>query len=227
VPTSGSPSGETRLALARAQEARERVIGALQEHFAHDALDVDEFERRVTLAHTADSQEAIVALLDDLPALATAPAGAPKSALVPADEVRPSQTLRAIMSSTERRGPWIVPRKMRVLATMSSTVLDFREARLPAGPIELDLRAVMSSTEIIVPPGLAVETEGVAIMGSFEHVDRAPAYPDPEAPLLRVRGLAVMSSVEIKMRMPGETERDAHRRHKQERRDRKALPPAP
>jgi hypothetical protein len=34
-----------------------------------------------------------------------------------------------------------------------------------------------------------------------------------------------MGSVEIKMRLPGETERDAHRRLRQERRDRKALPP--
>jgi hypothetical protein len=107
---------------------------------------------------------------------------------------------------------------------MSSTVLDFREARLPAGPVEVDLRAVMSSAEIIVPPGLAVETEGMAIMGTFEHVDRAPAHPDPEAPLLRVRGFAFMGSVEIKMRLPGETERDAHRRLKQERRAQKALP---
>lgn len=222
--TLAPPSRETRLALARAQETREKVIGALQEHFAHDALDVDEFERRVTLAHVSESQEAILALLDDLPALAEAPGRAPKAALVPAEEVRPSQTLRAIMSSTERRGPWVVPRKVRVRATMSSTVLDFREARLPAGPVEVDLRAVMSSAEIIVPPGLAVETEGMAIMGTFEHVDRAPAHPDPEAPLLRVRGFAFMGSVEIKMRLPGETERDAHRRLKQERRAQKALP---
>jgi cell wall-active antibiotic response 4TMS protein YvqF/uncharacterized protein DUF1707 len=215
---------ETRLALARAQETREQVIGALQQHFAHDALDVDEFERRVTLAHTCESREAILALLDDLPPLPDARSLASKTALVPADEVRPSQTLRALMSSTERRGPWSVPRHVRVRATMSSTVLDFRDALLPAGAVELDLRAVMSSVEIIVPPGLAVETEGTAIMGTFEHVDRAPAHPDPEAPLLRVRGLAIMGSVEIKMRLRGETERDAHRRLKQERRERKALP---
>jgi hypothetical protein len=224
VTTPAEPSRETRLALSRAQETREKVIGALQEHFAHDALDVDEFERRVTLAHVSESQEAILALLDDLPVLAEAPGRASKTALVPAEEVRPSQTLRAIMSSTERRGPWTVPRHVRVRATMSSTVLDFREARLPAGPVEIDLRVVMSSAEIIVPPGLAVEMEGMAVMGSFEHLDRAPAHPDPEAPLLRVRGLAVMGSVEIKMRLPGETERDAHRRLKQERRAQKALP---
>lgn len=217
------PRGETRLALARAHDARERVIAALQEHFAHDALDVDEFERRVTLAHTTSDAAAIEALLDGLPALEGAPAAATQ-ALVPAPEVRPTQTVRAIMSSTERRGPWTVPRRLVVRATMSSTVLDFRDARLPAGPVDIDLRSVMSSTEIIVPPGLAVSTEGVAIMGSFEHVDRAPAQPDPEAPLLRIRGLAFMSSVEIRMRLPGETEREAHRRLRQERREQKALP---
>ena len=219
------PTRENRIALSRAQATRESVIGALQEHFAHDALDVEEFERRVTLAHTSESQEAILALLDDLPALPDAPGRAARAALVPAAEVRPAQTLRALMSSTERRGPWAVPRRVRVRATMSSTVLDFREARLPAGAVDVELRAIMSSVEIIVPPGLAVETEGSAIMGSFEHVDRAPAHPDPDAPLLRVHGLALMGSVEIKMRLPGETERDAHRRLKQERRDRKALPP--
>ena len=222
MPTPGPQSPETRLALARAHETRERVIAELQEHFAHDALDVDEFERRVTLAHTSDSSVEIARLTADLPALTSAPA--PRAALVPADEVRPVQTVRVLMGSTERRGSWTVPRRMNVRTTMGSTVLDFRDARLPAGPVEIQLRTLMGSAEIIVPPGLAVETEGSAIMGSFEHVDRAPAHPDPDAPLLRVRGIALMGSVEIKMRLPGETEGDAHRRLRAERRARKALP---
>lgn len=48
--------------------------------------------------------------------------------------------------------------------------------------------------------------------------------PDPEAPLLRVRGLAFMGSVEIRMRLPGESERAAHRRVKREAHERPALP---
>jgi len=227
VPPEDRPPPETRLVRARVHEERERVIAALQEHFAHDALDVDEFERRVTLAHAADNQGALGALLADLPTLPTLaapPAPAPKAALVPAADVRPTQTMSALMSSTVRRGPWVVPRRLRVRATMSSTVLDFRDARLPAGPVDVDIRVLMSSAEIIVPPGLAVETDGGAIMGSFEHVDRAPADPDPDAPLLRIHGMAIMGSVEIKMRLPGEGERDAHRRLRLERRARKALP---
>jgi hypothetical protein len=215
---------ETRLLRTRVHEAREHVIAALQEHFAHDELDVDEFERRVTLAHAADTTAALDALLADLPALTTALAPAPKAAVVPAVDVRPTQTVRALMSSTVRRGPWVVPRRLLVRATMSSTVLDFRDARLPAGPVDVDVRAFMSSAEIIVPPGLAVETDGSAIMGSFEHVDRAPADPDPDAPILRIHGLAIMGSVEIKMRLPREEERAARLRLKEERRARKALP---
>jgi hypothetical protein len=216
---------ENRLALARATEARERVIGALQEHFAHDALDVDEFERRVTLAHQAGAVADLEALLADLPALAADPPAAAKTALVPAADAPATKTVSGLMSSTERRGAWVVPRRLSVRGTMSSIVLDFRDARMPAGPVDVDLRAVMSSVEIIVPPGLAVETEGSAIMGSFEHVDRAPREPDPEAPLLRVRGLVFMGSVEIRMRLPGESERAARRRLREEDRGApKALP---
>ncbi|MDB4983412.1 MAG: hypothetical protein JWM82_4164 [Myxococcales bacterium] len=210
-------------------EARERAIATLSEHFAQDALDVEEFERRVTLAHQAETPAALAALVADLPVLADVPTPAARAALVPAADVRPAQTVFGLMSSTERRGAWVVPRRMRVRGTMSSIVLDFRDARLPAGPVDVQIRAVMSSVEILVPPGLAVEVGGVAsavaIMGSFEHVDRAPAHPDPDAPLLRVSGLVFMGSVEIKMRLPGESEHAAHRRLKEERRaERKALP---
>jgi len=200
---------ENQLVLRQAREARERVIAALQEHFAHDVLDVEEFERRVTLAHTSESPADIQALLADLPAVAaaaTVTAPAPETqALARAADVRPADAVTAIMSSTRRAGPWTVPRRLRVRGIMSSTVLDFREARFPPGPVDVEVRALMSSVEIIVPPGLAVETRGSAIMGMFEEVERAPAHPDPEAPLLRVHGTAVMGAVEVKMRLPGET----------------------
>ena len=55
--------------LKRVRETRERVIARLSEHFANDTLEVEEFERRVTLAHTKDSPEAMDALLADLPAI--------------------------------------------------------------------------------------------------------------------------------------------------------------
>ena len=41
-------------------------------------------------------------------------------------------------------------------------------------------------------------------MGVFEQVHRAPPHPDPNLPLLRIHGRAVMSAVEVKLRLPGE-----------------------
>ena len=117
-----------------------------------------------------------------------------------------------------------MPRRWRVVATFGGAQLDLREARFPTGVIDLEVRAVFGGVQIIVPPGLAVEVHGTAIMGGFQNVNRAPAHPDPDAPLLRIRGLAFMGGVEITMRLPGESERQAHRRRKVEsRQERRAL----
>lgn len=197
---------DNRIALAHVREARDRAIALLQDHFAHDSFDVDELERRVTAAHTSESVAQLEALVADLPPLggAAAPATPVMNALVPAGQVHEVATVRGIMSATQRGGNWDVPRRLEVRGLMSATVLDFREARFPAGPVDIDVRAVMSSVEIIVPPGLAVATDGSAIMGTFEQVHRAPAHPDPDAPLLRIHGRVIMGTVEVKLRLPGE-----------------------
>ncbi|HVR61504.1 MAG TPA: DUF1707 domain-containing protein [Polyangia bacterium] len=228
-------SEDKRLTVARDRDTRDRVIALLSDHFAHDVLDVDEFERRITVAHTATSLGEVEALLSDLPATAAASTPAmlakQRPALVPASEVRQEQTVMAVMGGVHRRGSWTMPRRLRVVAVMGGAHLDLREARFPPGPVEIDVFAMMGGTEIIVPPGLAVETHGTAIMGGFQEVNRAPAQPDPDAPLLRVRGFVMMGGVDVRMRLPGESSLDAHRREKRERRERRrnrhALAPVP
>ena len=211
-----------RTALKRARETRERVIARLSEHFAADTLEVDEFERRVTLAHTKDSPEAIEALLADLPALggdvhAIAPGPTVVPSLVPADEDR--QSMFAVFGGVQRGGTWTVPRKLRVTAAMGGVQLDLREARFPPGGVDIHVRAVFGGIDIIVPPGLAVQMHGSAIMGGFAQVDRSPASPDPEAPMVRVHGVAIMGGVDVRMMLPGESESGAARRQRRELRD--------
>jgi uncharacterized protein DUF1707 len=194
---------ENRLAVRQLRETRERALAILQESFAHDRLTVDELERRVTAAHTSESAAEIEALVADLPAVEGS-SWPVTSALVPASQVNSIATIRGTMSATRRAGAWDVPRRLVVRGLMSATVLDFREARFPPCAVDLDIHAVMSSVEIIVPPGLAVATDGSAFMGAFEQVHRAPAHPDPTTPLLRVRGRVIMGVVEVKLRLPGE-----------------------
>jgi hypothetical protein len=217
-------SAENRLTLTRTRESRDHVIAALSEHFAHDALDVDEFERRITVAHTSESPEEIEALLSDLPALAANPAAmipAAKAALavMPAERVRAQQTMLAIMGGVDRRGSWSLPRRLRLVTVMGGAMLDLREARFPPGPVDIEIFSFMGGAQIIVPPGLAIETHGSAIMGGFQEVNRAPIHPDADAPLLRVHGFVVMGGVDITMRLPGESDREAHRRQRKEFKD--------
>src|SRR5262245_20843998 len=104
---------------AMLRDERDRAIAVLSDHFAQDHLDVEEFERRVTHAHNAQTGEELVALTSDLPSTQLpAPLPQAQQAMVPAAQVRSKQTLLAIMSGTERKGQWLAPRKLRVWTLM-------------------------------------------------------------------------------------------------------------
>jgi hypothetical protein len=209
--------------LVSLRDARERVIARLSEAFAHDEIGVDEFERRLTLAHRAEDLAAVEDTVLDLtasasPAEATVPAT--RLAVTTSREREPERHhLLAIFGGVERQGTWTLPRHLRASAIMGGVVLDLREAALLPGVTEIHANVIMGGVQIIVPPNLAVEVSGTAIMGGFAHLDRAPIQRDPEQPVLRVRGIALMGGVAVETRLPGETETEAHRRRRQSTRD--------
>ena len=210
---------------------RQQAIDALCEHFANDVLSVEEFERRVDKAHKAESLDEIRALLADMPSgdlpvrqeevASTAVERAQAS--IPASRVKERGLMVAALGGVERKGRWIPARQNYAVSVMGGVCLDFREALLPPGETEVWIFTVMGGTEIIVPPGLTVESDGVAILGSFEHREDAVLSPDPDAPVLRLRGVAIMGGVEVSIRYPGETPREAKRRRRFARKEQKRL----
>ena len=207
--------------LVAVRDARERVIARLSDAFAQGELDVDELDRRLELAHRSES----VVELDELVAGLHASS---KAALVPfaPAELSPAQqearqNVVAVLGNANRAGAWTPPRHLRVYAVLGNTELDFREARLVPGAIDIEVTACLGNVTVIVPPSLAVEMNGTAVLGSFEHSERAPASPDPARPVLRVHGLACLGNVEIQTRLPGESARDVWRRKRSERRTRR------
>jgi len=210
---------------------RQQAIDALCEHFANDALSVEEFERRLDRAHRAESIDEIRTLLVDLPSGVlpvrsedtTFSAMDRVQASVPASRVRERAFMVAALGGVERKGRWIPARQNYAVAVMGGVVLDFREALLPPGETEVWIFTAMGGAEIVVPPGLTVESNGVAILGGFEHREDAGMSPDPDAPVLRIHGLAIMGGVEVSIRYPGETPREAKRRHRGAKRRQKRL----
>lgn len=210
---------------------RQKAIDALCEHFANDVLSVEEFERRVDLAHKANSPADLQKLLADLPSgdlpirredVNTMAVERARPS-VPAHRVKERGVMVAALGGVERKGRWIPARSNYGIAVMGGMVLDFREALLPPGETEVWIFSVMGGAEIVVPPGLTVESDGIAILGGFEHIEDAVLGSDPDAPRLRIRGVALMGGVEVTVRHPGETAREAKRRRRFERKERKRL----
>lgn len=206
--------------LVSLKDSRERAIARLSDAFAGDLLDVEEFERRLTLAHRATSISEIEQTVTDLSSPLALPArsAAPALAIHAPATATSSGVVMAIFGGVERRGSWSLPNRLTATAVMGGISLDFREAVLSPGVTEIHVTAVMGGIQLIVPPTLSVEVSGTAIFGGFGHVERIPAQADPDRPLLRVHGVAFCGGVAVETRLPGESEEDSHRRRRRERR---------
>jgi hypothetical protein len=217
--------------LVAVRDRRDQVIARLTDAYAGDLFDVDELDRRLDLAHKANSVAELDALIDDLAMPATTTALVSAKSLALDDPRRPeTKKMRVIMSAVERRGAWIVPKQLTTRVFWGSAELDFREASIGPGVTTIDVRVTMGSLEIIVPPTLAIDLDVSSFMGSVEARHRAPADPDPSRPLLRVTGSVVMGSVDVHTRLAGESGSDARRRERRERKElrkaeQRALPP--
>jgi hypothetical protein len=185
-------------------------------------MELDEYERRIDMVHQATSVAALEELMADIDLPAAEPV-TPSEALIPrAPEQLPvpraaRKRVIAIMGGVERKGRWVVPQNVRVTAVMGGISLDFREALLAPGVTQVHVTTIMGGVDIIVPPHVAVQCDGLAIMGGFDEVHRAPSRPDLDRPTLMISGIAVMGGVDIRTRLPGESGWQAWKRERRER----------
>ncbi|HEX6309591.1 MAG TPA: DUF1707 domain-containing protein [Longimicrobiales bacterium] len=204
------------------KERRDRTVAQLCEAFAQDRLELAEFESRLDIAHRAATAGELDVLVADLPAPATAAPPDPaadalaRGTRAVREAVRETRTFIAFMGGVERRGNWSPARKNLVVAVMGGAELDFREVVLPPGETEVYIFALMGGVDIVVPPGLNIDASGIAIMGGFEHAS-ARQVADPKAPVLRINGFCFMGGVDISIRHPGESPKDARLREREER----------
>ena len=207
------------------EQARARAQSRLSVGFAEDRIDADELDRRLEALQEADTVEAIDVLIADLPANVPAPVVQTSLALVDA----PPTTILSVFSESQRRGAWAVSPSTKVISVFGSTIIDLREVALPPTTV-IEIKAAFASVEIYVPPGLTVDLQCTAILGSAEHEEPSVA-PEPGGPTVHVRGWVAFGAVEVLERLPGERWREARRRRKAARKAlaatrAKALPPS-
>lgn len=186
---------------------RERVAGVLQQAMSEGRLTVAELESRLDSVYAAKTLAELEPVINDLPGhqislSKSAPVGHPIFAegsapdnLSVSGTGPPRANMVAILSGVERKGRWTAAAHLNAVAMMGGIVLDFTQCRLSAMETVINVTAIMGGVDIKVPVGMTVIVDGIGIMGAFE--DNANQHYGPEAPVLRIKGFALMGGVNV------------------------------
>ncbi|MFI6577228.1 DUF1707 domain-containing protein [Nocardiopsis sp. NPDC050513] len=201
-----TPSGEGRM---RASDAdRDQVAHRLREALAEGRLDPDEHSERLEAVYQAKTLGELVPITADLPepdgdaapAMPTAPGGpASLSGRARVTAADPTSRLAvAVMGGADRSGSWVVPNHFVAATCMGGVDLDLREARFTQHETTIWTGCVMGGIDIVAPDDIEVRVHGLPIMGGFGggRGRRGPAAPN--APIVHVRGFAIMGGVDVR-----------------------------
>ncbi|AQZ60334.1 unnamed protein product [[Actinomadura] parvosata subsp. kistnae] len=178
----------------RASDAeREAVVEQLRVASVEGRLTLAELTDRTEAAYTATTHAELALLTQDLPAAggvahAPAPAAAPQG--------RKRRWFVGVMGDSKRRGTWRIDQELGAVAVMGDVLLDLREAEVRTDRVDILAVSVMGDVKIIVPDGVYVDLDGMAIMGD-KKVNVVQAPPGMNVPVVRVQAYAVMGDVKV------------------------------
>ncbi|KRF36760.1 DUF1707 SHOCT-like domain-containing protein [Nocardioides sp. Soil805] len=194
------PGDPSRMRISDAD--RHRVAEVLREAAGEGRLDLDELDERLEMTFEAKTYADLVPITADLHVVQPAPptaSPAPRAGGVPA--VGHASSI-AIMGDCKRRGVWQVPVNHAAFALMGSITLDLREALLAGPEVTINASAIMGDVKILIPAHVHAVVDGTPIMGDYgQGKDKVAADLGPASPTVRVRGLALMGSVQV-VRLP-------------------------
>jgi hypothetical protein len=186
--------------LRISDQDRHLVAEVLREAAGEGRIDFEELDQRLDATYAARTYADLVPITLDLPATPTTgvparPAAANPSPVVPGPA---EERHLAIMGGFDRKGVWVVPEQMTVVAFMGGADLDLTEAQFAAREVTITINAVMGGADIKVNPHTHVIMEGVGIMGGYSGPSgKVPAELDENSPVLHIRGFAIMGGVSV------------------------------
>ena len=207
-----SPSAAT---LEGEREHAQVLVG---EAYAREILDQDEVDRRMEAIQSALSVEEVHRLVEDLGPVAAVLVPPRESSVVVVPPLAPR--LSAVFSSLERVGPWTLGPHQDVRVVLGSVTLDLRTVVWATDTAVIRVDVILSSLDVIVPPGVAVDVDCAPLFSSVDIQDSVPARPQETGRPRRVRleGRVVFGSVSVREQFAGEGSAAAWWRRLRERR---------
>ncbi|HEY7070275.1 MAG TPA: adenylate/guanylate cyclase domain-containing protein, partial [Acidimicrobiales bacterium] len=163
----------------------------LRTHTGAGRLDLDEFSDLAGEVFAARTRRELEKVLEGLPpGVEAAEPVVPPVPAVPEGSRPPRKLLIAIMNGSNTRGRWRAPAHITAFAFWGSVKVDLRSAAFDTPVIDIYAWAIMGGVDVVVPAGVAVELDGMVVMGGSGDRTR-PGPVLPGTPLVRVhaRGL--------------------------------------
>lgn len=171
---------------------RDRAVESLSSACTDGRLRLEEFSSRVERALAARTRTELGTLTADLGDSRAV------AAILPA---RRASWALSVMSSTLHGGRWRMASSLRALAVMGDCTIDLRQADVEAQESHVLAACVMGTVRVIVPEGIDVYLDGLAVMGTRQ-LRGGSTRSLPGSPRIRVTAAAIMGEVQVVVEAP-------------------------
>ncbi|MFF1412313.1 DUF1707 domain-containing protein [Streptomyces sp. NPDC058289] len=181
----------------RASDAdRDRIAQILADAVAEGRLTAEEHSERLDSLYAVKTVGELDVLVRDLPAPGAgtrqevAYAGAPAGA--------PVETVVAVCSSSSRKGRWRPGAHTRAISVLGDIGIDLTQAVFEQQVTEINVTSILGNVEILVPENVTLRGYGSGVLGNFEVRGEGRGETDPQAPVVIVRGFALLGNIEAR-----------------------------
>jgi class 3 adenylate cyclase len=181
---SGSPAGP----LASHAD-RERVVEVLRTAAVDGRLTADDFDQRLEAALTARTLAGLEPLLAGLTAAVAA-------------EVQDLARIKCGSGTAERRGSWVVPRRLEIDIGSGWVRLDFRHAVIVVPELRIDAQIVSGDLKLITRPGIVVDADDLTVSNGRLKVVPPTGHDVPVELRVKIAGRVGSGSVSARPARP-------------------------
>lgn len=177
---------------------RDRVVDVLRIAAGDGLLTADELDERLEAALSARTLSELAPLTADLP---TAADGTAAKVAEVKDVVRIEHVFSGAI---ERKGRWVLPRRLELAVTWCDVTLDFTEAVIMQDTLRIDVAMAGKSLTLITGPGVEVDADGLTLVHCKLRHRRMHTPPDTPT-TLRVELVGQKAHGNVVVRPPRRT----------------------
>jgi hypothetical protein len=191
------PERDSELRASHAD--RDDVVEKLRVAAGDGRLTPDELDERLEAALTARTYGELATLTADLPA------GGPRASVAPRQAAKVLE-FNQWGGNVTRTGRWVTPASIKARVVGGNVKLDFTEAQIshPTLPIEANVQG--GNLILVVKPGIAVETNHLAMLGGNVKYGKGTDRQDPVVLQVELSGRLLGGNVVV--RLPRRTFRE-------------------